>query len=371
MLIRGANLLIRGIFVQRHQLKRILISPLDWGLGHATRCIPVIQKLQAAGAEVVLGGSGRSLSLLRFEFPELEHILLEGYDIRYPLKGGMAWNMLRSVPRILKGIKNEHKEVQQIVKDRKIDLIISDNRYGLYSPLVPSIFITHQVFIKAPFGQGLLHLINNNYINRFTECWIPDREGKENLSGDLSHSGALPSNAYFVGPLSRFQKPANPQEKGYDIVFLFSGPEPQRTALEELILNQCASLDLKMLLLRGTPEEKEEGQKGNIRILPNIGYRELESILSDAGMVVSRSGYSTIMDMAVLGKKCIFIPTPGQTEQEYLASYHARLGHCLVQNQSKMNIPLALEQGSSVSGFKSGTYSNVVLEERIRKWINS
>jgi UDP:flavonoid glycosyltransferase YjiC (YdhE family) len=358
-------------FVEIQILKRILISPLDWGLGHSTRCIPVIRKLQEYDVEVVLAGSGRSLALLRFEFPELEYVLLPGYDIRYPLRGGMVWNMLLSVPRILKGIKREHRAVQQIVKDRKIDLIISDNRYGLYSSLVPSIFITHQIFIKAPFGQGMLHRINSSYIQRFSECWIPDTEGAENLSGDLSHSGKLPSNTFFVGSLSRFQKPSHTSVPDYDIIFLLSGPEPQRTALEEAILKQCSTLNLKMLMLRGIPEETRGRKEGNIEVSPHKSYRELEQILGGAGLVIGRSGYSTIMDMAALAKKCIFIPTPGQTEQEYLASYHARLGHCVVQEQTKLNLKLALEEVNSIQGFKSRGYSNEVLNERIREWIQA
>ncbi len=318
---------------------------------------------------MVLGGSGRSLELLSLEFPELEKVDIPGYEISYPLERGMILNMLLSIPRILKGIRNEHKVVQRIVREKQIDLIISDNRYGLYSETVPSVFITHQVFIQTPIGQKALQRITRDYMNRFSECWIPDVTGNGNLSGNLSHLSASTNNTHFIGPLSRFSNMLPEPAEGYDLVFLLSGPEPQRTSFEASILRQLQGRHEKMLLLRGIPGKEETKKEGSLVIQSHMGSDALGRILSNSELLIGRSGYSSLMDAAVLGKRCIFIPTPGQTEQEYLGQYHAEKGHCVLQKQSEMNIDEAIRQAASIRGFEKTSYSDQVLKERIAFWM--
>src|ERR1043166_5258587 len=169
------------------QPKRILVAPLDWGLGHATRCIPIIRYLLEKGQEVIVGADGRPLELLKREFPGQEFIVIPGYKVSYPKKGSMTLKMAASVPKILAGIKKEHEQLDKITTAEKIDAVISDNRFGLWTKKVPCIFITHQLMIKSPFGEKLLHRLNKNHIKKYTECWIPDAEGADNLSGDLAH----------------------------------------------------------------------------------------------------------------------------------------------------------------------------------------
>ena len=184
--------------------KRILICPLDWGLGHATRCIPIIRLLLAKNAEIIVAADAGPLALLKQEFPQLTFIQLKGYNIQYPKSGSMKVKMLLSIPKIVNGIKEEHEALDKIIDKHKIDIVISDNRYGCWSKKIKSIFITHQLMIKAPFGENVLHKKVLKYIDNYDECWVPDVADSVNLSGDLTHKYTIPKNTFFVGALSRF-----------------------------------------------------------------------------------------------------------------------------------------------------------------------
>jgi uncharacterized protein (TIGR00661 family) len=332
------------------QPKRILICPLDWGLGHAARCIPIIRELLARNQQVIIAADRRPMELLKQEFPSLEFVFLPGYEIQYPSSGSMALKMLLSFPKILKGIKQEHKDLDLLIQKHKIDIVISDNRYGCYNSGVKNIFITHQLMIKAPFAEVLIHKKVLSYLKNFDECWVPDSATAPFLSGELSHKYKAPEHTYFVGPLSRFSKIS--EVKKFDITAIISGPEPQRTIFEKLVIAQLKKTDLKTLIVQGKPEEKDEfKQKKNTFIIPHLNSRELESAILASDIVISRSGYSTIMDLAVLNKKAIFIPTPGQTEQEYLAQSLMEKGIAYFQEQSKFDLTEALAQSKNYKGF--------------------
>jgi hypothetical protein len=339
--------------------KRILVCPLDWGLGHATRCIPVIRLLLQKNAEVLIAGSGRSLALLKIEFPTLTFIDLPGYDIRYS-SGSLTLKMFRSIPAILKGIRQEHRTLEKIVQEKKIDLVIADNRFGLWSTQVKTIFITHQLLIKAPIGERLLHRINLQYIKRFTECWIPDVAGSANLSGDLSHSFPFPPNAFYIGTLSRFRLlPATTInrafmfKKVYDVMVILSGPEPQRSILENIILDQAARISLNFLIVRGITEVAQTMEtKNNLDIVSYLIAEEMKEAILISSVIVSRSGYSTIMDLAVLKRKAIFVPTPGQTEQEYLAQRCMSIGFAYTESQKTFDLKRALTALKAYTGFE-------------------
>jgi predicted glycosyltransferase len=353
------------------QKKRILVCPLDWGLGHATRCIPIIRLLLQKNQDVLIAGSGRSFILLKQEFPTLEFIDLPGYDIRYS-KNGLAIQMFFSIPRILKGIKREHELLKNIVQEKKIDIVISDNRFGLWSHQAKTIFITHQLSIKSPLGEYVLHRINLHYIKKYDQCWIPDSEGESNLSGELTHTYSFPENAFFIGLLSRFtnQLPSTTPatafglKKSYDVMVIISGPEPQRSIFEKLILKQVSTIPLRFLITRGITEQAPIVEtKGNIDIVSHLSSTEMEAAILSASMIVSRSGYSTLMDLAALNKKAVFIPTPGQTEQEYLAERCMKNGVAYFEDQSNFNLKNALEKGVLYTGFKYAGGDN--LEKRI------
>ncbi len=319
---------------------RVLVAPLDWGLGHATRCVPIIKRLQAEGKEIILTANGRSKEFLKTKFPELEFVDSPQFTVRYSRVFPMWMMMLLQSPLILWNIYNEHKWLNNFLEKNKIDHIISDNRYGLWSNKVRCVFITHQLMIKCPgifqFLEPILHWLIVRYAKKYSECWIPDNEGKLNLSGDLSHHYKIPENARFIGPLSRFELSKEELEKErideqkdevYSICFILSGPEPLRTKLELQIRAIEKNLPPKCLLLQGKPEITEPEQAGhNLMVRPHIDDVELRRILLNTPLIVCRSGYSSIMDLKTLGKTALLIPTPGQTEQEYLAEYLSESG---------------------------------------------
>lgn len=331
--------------------KRILVAPLDWGLGHATRCIPIIRYLIELGHVPVIASDKRPFDLLKDEFPDQEFYQMPGYNIEYPDGAGMAWKMFKSTPHILKMIKWEHDELPGLIMDLKLDGVISDNRFGLHTDQIPSVYMTHQVMIKAPMFEGLLHNMHMHYARKFSRCWVPDLPQAPGLSGDLGHRFPLPKNGQHIGPLSRFT--SNETERTIDIVCVISGPEPQRTRFETIVLNQLELFEGDAVVVAGTPEVKTERTTENgHRIVPHLSADQLQDLMSKAKVVLSRSGYSTVMDLSVIGGKAIFVPTPGQTEQQYLADLFNAEGLHLKADQNKLNLPELLNQVEGLKGFK-------------------
>lgn len=327
---------------------RILVIPLDWGLGHATRCIPLIRELRLAGLEVLAAAEGRHAALLAQEFPGMEILPLRGYRITYSRKGKQfAYRILEQVPRILSSVRRENRWLAKTVIQHRIGAVISDNRFGLYHPGIPTVILSHQLLIKTPFGGGMdrfLRRINYHYIQKFSECWVPDFQGPLNLGGDLSHPEPLPRNARYLGAWSRFE-PLEGLARPYKLLALISGPEPQRTMLESLLTPQILELNLPALIVRGKPGDTDRQQlSSQVEQVSHLGSRELNEAIQSCELVISRSGYTTLMDLVKLKKKAILIPTPGQTEQEYLGSYLLGRGVFLSLPQEDFRLAGALEQ---------------------------
>ncbi len=304
------------------------MAPLDWGLGHATRCVPLINKLLAEGHELLLCGSGNSGKFLQSEFPSLKFLDSPSYRIKYSSHLPMSLMMMLQIPRILKGIREEKSWLEDCIDKHRITKVISDNRYGLHSKKIHSVLITHQLMIKCPvwlkFAEGLLHKMVLGYAENFDECWIPDREGENNLSGELSHKYKLPSNAKFIGPLSRFEDTSVSKDEGnkYDALIVLSGPEEQRKSMEDIVMSGAKLSGKKILLVRGLPAKKNFRMNyGNLSTVSHLPQEELKNAMASSDLIICRSGYSSIMDLEALGKTALLIPTPGQTEQEYLAKY--------------------------------------------------
>jgi len=351
--------------------KRILICPLDWGLGHATRCIPIIRLLLKQNAEVIIAADKGPLEVLKKEFPNISFITLKGYEINYPEKGSMTLKMLLSIPKILSGIKTEHEALKKIVEQYHIDIVISDNRYGCWNHTTKNIFITHQLMIKSFFGENLLHKLVLKYIKNYHECWIPDTANENNLSGDLSHKYPIPKNAFFVGPLSRFTK-TETKKINYDVMAIISGPEPQRSIFEKIVLKQLSKIKLKSLVVCGLPSgDFIEKNEGNIKIVSYLSSDAMQEAIASSAIIVSRSGYSSIMDLAILNKKAIFVPTPGQTEQEYLAKKLKRKQIVFSEKQALFDLEIALKANEKYSGFQNTTYNNDMLLKRIESFFAS
>ena len=335
----------------KFNISTILIAPLDWGLGHATRCIPIIKTLKNAGFNVIVAVCEKQKILLQQEFTNLKYIDLFGYDIQYSTKKWFfPFKIFFQVPKILRKINQENRWLDLIIEKEGINVVISDNRYGLHSTKVPCVFITHQLTIKAPFIwlENILQKINYRLINRFAACWIPDIESKNNIAGILSRPKKKPAiPSHYIGVLSRFENSAIIEQQ-FDVCILLSGPEPQRTVLENIFLKQLSLItNKKILFVRGLPQTIEKITAESVIIENHLsGNNLLQSILS-SNIIIARSGYTTVMELLSLQKKSILIPTPGQTEQEYLADHLHHQKMCLAYNQDEVDIAKAIEEANN------------------------
>ncbi len=356
----------------------ILVCPLDWGIGHASRCVPIIDELLEQGANAIIGADKRPLAFLKSEYPQLKTIVFPGYEFSYPKNGNMVIKMGLQVPKIMAGIRREHILLDKIINGHKIDAVISDNRFGLWSKRIPAIFMTHQLRVKIPgknqFGEKMLFRLNKWFVNKYKECWVPDFAGDNNLSGELSHFQNDIGSLFYIGPLSRFSKiKSDSVSKKFqnDILVVLSGPEPQRTILENKILGELQKLDLKCIVVGGKTELKEQKRiSEDILFHSHLDSNDLFEAFQNSGFIISRPGYSTIMDLAALGKKAVFIPTPGQTEQEYLAHRFHKMKIHYKMGQDRIDLTMALE---GIKGFKGIRHKpdGSLLAERIRHLISS
>lgn len=325
----------------------ILVAPLDWGLGHATRCIPIIRGLLNNGHNVVIAAERTQLILLKQEFPTIKYVELRGYRVQYSKSNiFFSLKLIVQIPRIIKTIFIENKWLKQIVEDEKIDLVIADNRYGLYHKTIPCIFITHQLNIKAPFKwlEQLIQSINYKYINRYTVCWVPDIETVPNVGGVLSHPTIMPTiPVQYINLLSRFEIKLSEQK--YDLCILLSGPEPQRTSLEEKILQSIGAINTRILLIRGKPESDEVlSVPCNVTVVNHLNTNLLGEAIQQSEFIICRSGYTTVMELLALKKKMILIPTPSQTEQEYLAKHLMQLELAITAPQANIDLIKLIQQ---------------------------
>ena len=340
--------------------KRILVAPLNWGLGHVTRCIPIIEALLQRGIEPVLASDGMALLLLQKEFPQLKSYALPSYNIVYK-SDNMLLNMAWQIPRIIKAIMLEKKAIAKIVAAEKIDLIISDNRYGCRDARCRNVFMTHQLNIKIPFRPlaALVAFFNHRMIATFDECWVPDFAEEPTLAGTLSRKGSL-SNVHYLGCLSRM-KPAKVGQR-YDLAIVLSGPEPQRTYLEEKLIQQARTDRKNILLIRGLTDRDEVEVVGQLEMRSYLTSQALNEAILASDVVLCRSGYSSLMDLVKLGKKAILIPTPGQTEQEYLAERFGLQEVCYCTTQEKLDLHQALIEVQKTKGFFQYPESESILQ---------
>ena len=315
---------------------KIFIAPLNWGLGHATRCIPLVRQYLERGDEVVLGGDGESLLLLQRHFPQLRVIQLPSLELRYAANDQQRGFYLRAIPALLRFTIADHYYLRQQLAIEHFDLIISDNRFGLFTRQTRCVYITHQLYVRLPrrlrIFQPLARALHACVFKRYHEVWVPDFANSENsLAGELCHGGCFDTYVKYIGPLSRFaSSEGTPKElrrnSEYSVVAILSGLEPQRSIFEQAILERYANTPDKVLIVRGkVAEAQTKISRNNITMVASLSDQALLEVMEQATTIIARSGYSTIMDLAVLGllSKAEFHPTPGQSEQEYLASRFA------------------------------------------------
>lgn len=299
--------------------KNILIAPLNWGLGHATRCIPIIKALQENDFNPIIASDGIALELLRKEFPYLKTLELPSYQIEYAKNGkNFKWKLLKNLPKMVEAILDEKSIVKKWIKKYEIDGIISDNRLGVFNKKIPSVFITHQLNVMTGNTTWITSKVHQYIIKKYAACWVPDVKGKLNLTGTLGHLEHSTLPLHYLGPLSRMHKMGLPMQ--YDLMIILSGPEPQRGLLEAHLTEEVKRFTGKVVFVKGIIEtEQKKEQIGNVTYYNFMKTRQLEQTFNESEKVLCRSGYTTIMDLAKLNKKAFFIPTPGQYEQIYLA----------------------------------------------------
>ncbi len=325
--------------------KRILYGVLNWGLSHATRSKVVIENFLHAGYSPVIASDGLALDYLRSEFPSLEFRELRSYQIRYNSSNFQLPSILASLPAMAMAAMAEKKAAQQMIEELAPVGVVSDNRLGFYHPKVPSVFITNQLNPEASFLSKPAAWAHRLYYRKFDEVWVHDTP-EASITGKLNQSNY--SRLKFMGVHSAL-KPKQGLEK--NILIVLSGPEPQRSILEERLLKQIVDVRRDFVLVRGTKKEFLGNYPSNLKVFDFIGAEQMQVLMAEAELVISRSGHGSLIDYYCLGKKALLIPTPGQTEQEYLARYHRDKGLLYAVKQNKLDLKRDLELALSCPGF--------------------
>lgn len=352
--------------------KRILYCVLDWGLGHATRSIPIIRSLLDRGCDIILASDSLALEFLREEFPTLLSYGLPSYDVKYKsnhllLNGIYNWKNIRSA------IRAEHELIAHISKKEKIDALISDNRYGCQVAGLPCVMVTHQLQFRTGnalqdwFGQIAI----SKLLKPFDRIWVPDVE-ERTLSGVLSmstdkrvrcigwQSTLTNRNQFCDGNEAESGKSIDvslERHEEFQIVAILSGPEPLRTSFEKEIHAQFKSLDTKCAIVRGAEVNDSDISEGNVSaqgesnvtVYHMLSRKEIENVMNSSSVIVCRSGYSSLMDLQTVGKKAILIPTPGQPEQKYLAERLRSSQNYVVQQQGHLDIESAIDKLANIN----------------------
>lgn len=307
---------------------KILYAVLNWGLGHASRSIPVIRQLLVNNNTITIASSGDSLKLLKVEFPYFTFFEIPDYKVEYRFKN-VFFNAAFQFFKIRNTIKKERQTIENIVKISDIHLIISDSAYGAYHRNIKSVLISHQIRLPLPGKMEYIRKWVDNYYTKFLkpfdEIWIPDFEDQPNLSGNLAHDFSSKLNIKYIGPQSRFQirKTIEQKQVRFKIIAILSGPEPARTEFEKQILKIFKDIEGKKAIVRGKFDSELIHESDAIEVFNHLNSSELELLIDKSGLIICRSGYSSLMDLTILNKRAIIVPTPGQTEQEYLAGYHS------------------------------------------------
>jgi UDP-N-acetylglucosamine transferase subunit ALG13 len=338
---------------------RILYAVYHWGLGHATRSLVAMRALLARGDEVtIMMQPGPGLELLRSELGDsCDYIPLR--DTPAPLGRYPALFYLRmslSVPWILAGFRNEHRVTERLVRERGFDLVVSDSRIGVWSSVVPSYFIFHSLHQIVPGRSRALERMvewgQRGLLSGFAKVLIPDVEEDGGLSGYLGHDPAFDwgrGRLVYIGPLSDIGRSGTPED--IDYFFSVSGLGIPQQTFATLVLDALPKIPGRVVVTLGRPEKAGETQRINGAVVHGYLDRERQAeMLNRARVVVTRSGYTTLMELAELGKRALFVPTPGQSEQEYLARYHQERGHVCSTTQARLDIPRDIARARESAG---------------------
>lgn len=339
--------------------RRILYGVYHWGLGHATRSLVLIRALVARGDRVtILMQPGAGMQLLQSELGNA----VEYYPFRdtpapfsrYPAVFYIRMSL--SMPWVLAGYKREQQLTEHLVAERHFDCVVSDSRIGVWSRAVPSYVIFHSIHQIIPgrirWMERLVEWGQRDLLRHYAKILIPDIEAGGGLSGDLGHGPYFDwgeGRLAYIGPLADVRRP----EFGEDLDYFFSvsGIEPQRRLFAERVLAALPQLHGRMVVTLGDPARKHEvRQVGEATVYGYLDRAHQAEMLNRARVVITRSGYTTLMELAELGKRALFVPTPGQSEQEYLARFHHRLGHVYSTTQKRLDILRDLPRAEAAQG---------------------
>ncbi|MBW6458185.1 MAG: hypothetical protein K0B52_03390 [FCB group bacterium] len=332
--------------------KTVIYAILNWGLGHATRSAPIIRRLINDGNRVVIISHGQALTLMKEQFPECIFRDIRDKNIQYASNGIMfVFKIVSQFPKMVLGWEYERRKMRELEKEFHPDLVMTEMRLGFWSKNIPSVLITNQLRFFLPPGLKWAEILGEwfNFLvfRHFDHIFVPDIAGEPNLLGDLCHKGRIAKhpNVRFVGCLSSITPDDNPPEKDIDLLISISGPEPQRTMFEEIVLSRIADLSGKVVITLGSPgrEGITEFDNGRITIYPHLDRGTMANIMQRAKFVISRSGFSTVNELFVLRKSAMLVPTPGQTEQEYIARHFHRQGifhYCRQEDLDLKHLPV-------------------------------
>lgn len=317
--------------------KNILVTVLNWGIGHAARSIPMIKELQKQH-HVIIASDGAALAFLKHELVQSNFEELPSYNITYSASNNQLWHLTKQLPKILQTIKKEHEVVQRLITVHQINMVISDNRYGCYNSNITSVIITHQLQLKVPFAGRIVNKKLRNWLLKFDTIWIPD-DSKNTFSGELSKHINLPVKHIGIQSrmtLTKAQKPLKINEAPF-VLAVISGPEPQRAIFEGILIRSLVALKKNAVVVGGNSEQKPHQINQYISYIPQLNGQELKWYMKEATHIVCRSGYSTLMDLVALHRKALLIPTIGQIEQEYLAKLFSQRHGFKTISQDKLH----------------------------------
>lgn len=332
--------------------RRTLFAVHDWGLGHATRSLVLIRALLERGDDVtVVSAEGSGLQLLRVELGSSCRFIVF-HDIPKPFSRWPAMFYVRmslATPVVLARFKQEHRFVEKLVARDHYDCIVSDSRFGMWSRAVPSYCILHslrQIIPGRPRHlERLVEYGQRNLTRHFTRILIPDMETDGGLSGDLGHDPDLDwgqDRLAYIGPLSSITPTS--ADPDIDCFFSISGIEPQRSLMAQKVLDALPRLDGRIVVALGQPGKADDCRHiGNATVYGYLDRQAQSEMLTRARLVMTRSGYTTLMELAGLGKQALFVPTPGQSEQEYLARFHHDKGHVWSTTQRELDLATDIE----------------------------
>lgn len=360
------------------KIKNILICPLEWGLGHAGRMIPLARELQKRNYNVITGCGKSHQELFSRELPGTGFVHFPGFRPGYSRFIPQWIFLLLKTPLLFYHIIAEHIKLKQIIRKHDIDLVISDNRFGVWSRKVKSVYVTHLPVIPLPdrlrFLEWIGILFHRFFINRYSFCLIPDLPGKINLSGRLTHGIKLPRNVRFIGILSKFSGMTPPESNKFSSphnTVILSGPEPQRGILRRKVTNALKHWDTTTIVLEGKPgPETRSAENGNIISYNHLATAEMRDVLVSSSSIITRSGYTSVMELISLRCSAMLIPTPGQTEQEYLARHLAAKGWFLTIPQRQIDKMITLPHPEPAWPDRIIEESSCLLEKALAEILN-